>query len=204
MLGQRAGFIDQESTGRPRGPKARRELRWFKLYPPALHLSLPTRMATTPRPVNRPTLYLLLPESCARPSGTGWSGRELGVDLHLVHVDAKTEKPAPWPNGIIPFDLSRPVAPTGHQCPVGHAPMDGHRCEPHLHFGVSTQKEYVYFTGSLDAGNNTTFNGFRKGSRLEVNITAFWWRQGPWMPVHELGHALGLFHEHQRWDRTDT
>lgn len=57
------------------------------------------------------------------------------------------------------------------------------------------------FTGKTDAGNNTTFNGYLKGTRQDVNITAFWWRQGPWMPAHELGHVLGLFHEHQRWDR---
>ncbi len=65
----------------------------------------------------------------------------------------------------------------------------------------TTETEYIYFTGKTDAGNNTTFNGFRPGARLEVNITAFWWRQGPWMPAHELGHALGFHHEHQRWDR---
>ena len=33
------------------------------------------------------------------------------------------------------------------------------------------------------------------------NITAFWWRQGEWMPAHDLGHVLGFPHEHQCWDR---
>jgi len=61
--------------------------------------------------------------------------------------------------------------------------------------------EYVYFTGNTNAGNNTSHDGFRKGARVDVNITAFWWRQGEWMPAHELGHVLGFHHEHQRWDR---
>src|SRR5207253_1535787 len=65
------------------------------------------------------------------------------------------------------------------------------------------QVEYVYFTGNTNGGNNTSQVGFRKGRRAEINITAFWWRQGEWMPAHELGHVLGLFHEHCRWDRDE-
>lgn len=40
----------------------------------------------------------------------------------------------------------------------------------------SNQVEYVYFTGNTDAGNNTSHDGFRPGRRVDVNITAFWWR----------------------------
>lgn len=117
-----------------------------------------------------------------------------------AHRDANAEKPSPWPKGIIPYDLSKL---TPEQTETAKQAMRlWMETGANITFVPRThEKEYVFFTGKTDAGNNTSFNGFREGSRVDVNITAFWWRQGPWMPVHELGHVLGFHHEHQRWDR---
>ena len=117
-----------------------------------------------------------------------------------AHVDAKTEKPLPWPKGVIPYDISK--LNDDQTAQAREAMRLWMETGANIKFiPRTTETEYIYFTGKTDAGNNTTFNGFRKGARNEVNITAFWWRQGPWMPAHELGHALGFHHEHQRWDR---
>jgi hypothetical protein len=117
-----------------------------------------------------------------------------------AHKDTREQKPLPWPNGAIPYDISKL---TDEQATNALGAMKLWMATgANLKFiPRTTEIEYINFTGKTDAGNNTTFIGFRPGMRLDINITTFWWRQGEWMPAHELGHVLGFFHGHQRWDR---
>jgi hypothetical protein len=117
-------------------------------------------------------------------------------------MDRQAPKPQPWPRGIIPYDISRLTE--AQQSIVKRAMQRWQDTGAQIVFlPRTTETEYVYFTGKTDAGNNTSQVGFRKGARTDINITAFWWRQQEWMPAHELGHVLGFFHEHSRWDRDD-
>ena len=124
------------------------------------------------------------------------------ADSDQAHVDAQAKKPLPWPGGVIPYDVTRLTA--AQQATVKRAMDRWLETGARLQFiPKTTEVEYVYFTGNTNAGNNSSHVGFREGERTDVNITAFWWRQGEWMPAHELGHVLGLFHEHARWDRDE-
>jgi tolloid-like protein 2 len=118
------------------------------------------------------------------------------------HVDARSEKPVAWPGGIIPYDISNLTE--AQQTQARRAMERWQETGARISFTPrSNQVEYVLFTGNTNAGNNTSQVGFRKGRRADINITAFWWHQGEWMPAHELGHVLGFFHEHCRWDRDE-
>ncbi|MEI9866618.1 MAG: M12 family metallopeptidase [Limisphaerales bacterium] len=122
------------------------------------------------------------------------------ADSDLAHRDPSAEKPLPWPGGIIPYDISKLTPP--QQTIALRAMQRWMETGAKIKFIPRTnQIEYVNFTGKTDAGNNTSHVGFKKDERTDINITTFWWRDLEWMSVHELGHVLGFFHEHQRWDR---
>lgn len=122
------------------------------------------------------------------------------ADSDPAHMAVGSELPRAWPEGIIPYDISR-LSPE-EQSTVQLAMQRWMDTGARVAFVPRTsQAAFIQFTGRADAGNNTSQTGFKPGVRVEINITAFWWRQGEWMPAHELGHVLGFHHEHARWDR---
>lgn len=126
-----------------------------------------------------------------------WSVR---ADSDPAHEAGGVEKAQPWPGGVIPYDISKLTAT--QQALALRAMQRWMDTGARIKFIPRTnQVEYVNFTGNTNAGNNTSLVGYKKGEHADINITTFWWRQNEWMPAHELGHVLGFFHEHQRWDR---
>ena len=97
------------------------------------------------------------------------------TDSDPARVAAHSKKPLPWPDGIVPHAVSKLTE--DQQKMVLKAMQRWMDTGARVRFVPrSNQVEYVHFTGKTDAGNNTSGDGFRKGARVDVNITAFWWK----------------------------
>src|SRR5438445_2387208 len=98
------------------------------------------------------------------------------ADSDPAHMDARAEKPLPWPGGMVPYDISKLTE--AQQALARRAMQRWMDTGANLTFIPRTNEvEYIHFTGKTDAGNNTSCVGFRKGVRTDINITAFWWGQ---------------------------
>src|SRR5436190_2830293 len=88
--------------------------------------------------------------------------RGLEPESDPAHCDRRTEKPLPWPDGVLPYDISKLTPEQGtNALRAMQLWMDtGAKIK---FIPRTTEPEYVYFTGKTDAGNNTPFNGFRQG-----------------------------------------
>src|SRR5689334_21704525 len=90
-----------------------------------------------------------------------------------THIDTHAQRAQPWPGGLIPYDISKLT--TEQQTIVKRGMQRWMDTGAEISFVPRTnQAEYVFFTGNLTNGNNTSLVGYKKGARAEINITAFW------------------------------
>src|SRR5262245_20521665 len=80
------------------------------------------------------------------------------ADSDPAHMDTTSEKPIPWPGGLVPYDVSKLSEP--QQTEVRKAMQRWMDTGAQITFVPrSNQVEYIYFTGATNAGNNTTHTG---------------------------------------------
>ncbi|MDX2137194.1 MAG: M12 family metallopeptidase [Chloroflexota bacterium] len=100
--------------------------------------------------------------------------------------------PRTWTNATIPFAFNSNVSSTNRR--IAEAAMDVIEAATHVGFIVRTNEtNYIEFFSH--PSQNNSFVGMQGGRQI-VNISD--WTQP--VILHELAHALGLLHEHQRPD----
>lgn len=99
-----------------------------------------------------------------------------------------------WPGGVMPYEFDPNVTPA--QQAAARAAMDELSAVANLTFVPrTTENDRVYFFAS--PSSNNSFLG-RIGGSQTINIVNWNFR---FIICHELMHALGIRHEHQRSDR---
>ena len=107
-----------------------------------------------------------------------------------------------WPNGIIPYRIDSSVKDKDTLEALRRAIKDIHR-DTVIQFELfkeddGTYPEFVTFVWDEDVCS-VIFSGWRPNTKNTVQLLGCGARQGS--IAHELGHVIGLIHEHQRSDR---
>lgn len=120
--------------------------------------------------------------------------------LKKLHEGAKYSDAKTWPNGILPIQFAAGITKAEKDKFMNYCKMWGEgtsvKC---VH--RSGQRAHVYVTKSTSiSGACTAQYGYRKNTRRTITLpySGCWSRRSI---LHELGHVLGLMHEHQRPDR---
>ena len=95
-----------------------------------------------------------------------------------------------WPDGVIPYDADPELGPLADWAAAYFAQRTPLRLVRR-----SGQKDYVYFAQA--AANQSDVGCKRKGPQI-IGLSA---SASHGDVIHEIGHALGLWHEHTRPDR---
>jgi hypothetical protein len=129
-----------------------------------------------------------------------------GVPGHGGGCWCSTDAPTPapdgtyatntWPDGIVHYRFHASVTPAQQQ--VALAAMAELEAACDVHFVPWSGQAAVVEWQSIQFGNFSSSIG-RSGGVQFVQISAWNWRV---IVIHELGHALGLWHEMQRPDRS--
>jgi Astacin (Peptidase family M12A) len=106
-----------------------------------------------------------------------------------------------WPNGTVPIKFADNISQTQRQI-IWSATQDWERNGGMRFVAHTNQEVYALITNKgPGSGCNATLGYFRNEQMPFLNLEDACWSKP--IAMHELGHVIGLVHEHQRPDRDD-
>ncbi len=135
---------------------------------------------------------MLLPRAYLEAARDRAAGKSPGSQLDSAFAGPLTL----WPGGVVPFDFAADVTPE-HQRAFVDAARDWSTFANVNFVRRTVQTDYV-LVQNMPSGGGFSAVG-KVGGPQDFMVGPFAWNRGTL--CHELGHVLGMVHEHQRSDR---
>lgn len=106
-----------------------------------------------------------------------------------------------WPNGVVPYVIDQSLRVDSRAVDAVNAGMQEWTMKTCIRFQKRTiERAFVNFTSGGNQRGCSSFVG-RIGRDQDINLARGCWTRG--IVAHEIGHAIGFYHEQSRPDRDD-
>ncbi|XP_068752848.1 zinc metalloproteinase nas-15-like isoform X1 [Montipora capricornis] len=106
-----------------------------------------------------------------------------------------------WPNGVVPYVIDQSLRVDSRAVDAVNAGMQEWTMKTCIRFQKRTiERAFVNFTSGGNQRGCSSFVG-RIGRDQAINLARGCWTRG--IVAHEIGHAIGFYHEQSRRDRDD-
>jgi len=121
---------------------------------------------------------------------------EMGLDVFRTERQGASVSSRLWPGGVVAYDIASALAQNPTAVDAIKAGIDEWTNKTCIRFNNRTvEADYVFFVDGAGCSSNVG----RTGGRQTITLSPDCWTRG--LVAHEIGHAVGFFHEQSRPDR---